>query len=273
MISLGLATGLVLVIRRVRGERVERSSSRVAGPATVVFCVALPVAGAFGTDNQNMLFATVATSAGFGCLLLLGLAVLRRAQPNSAARSLVVLLPLPLLLAICVALMYHGTVIAPYSLPADLYHQEVPVQFGPLTGIRLDAGSQAFIESLHHVVSTRTNFAPGDRILALSDMPGAVFALDGVASGGVGFINYPVPPQFQKGNCIRLAQHARDVARTKLVLVNSPLTPAMRSCLPKLLPGFFGRLREVAEIPNPYGPRIGLDPVLKVYVLDGRPRG
>lgn len=245
LVSVLLASGLsALLLDRTPVSRDDRRTRWT----TVGVLLGLPFAAAFGTSSSLVLHAVTA-AAGVGCLILLIVAgAIRRSRDHLPS---VHLLAPAVLAAVFAAMVVHGTVLAPYRLPTPLLEQATAVEDVPrLEGIHTDPATARFLRTLHRIALEETDYRAGDPILALSHMPGLVYALEGTAPGPV-WIDYPAPG-VQERTCNALRTAPAAVAATDLVLLNSAVTPEMQACLEDLLPGWPDEFQEVGSVENSY---------------------
>lgn len=253
LVSVLLACGLAALLVRWAPEARARDGRRTRW-TTVGVLVGLPFAAAFGTASSLVLHGTTA-AAGLGCTILLTVATARRTVPPRLPP--VHALAPATLAALFAVMIVHGTVVEPYRVPTSLLEQSLPVEGVPrLEGLRVDPGTAAFVGALHDVVMEDTGFRSGDPILALSHMPGLVYALGGTAPGPV-WIDYPLPGR-QERTCAGLRTAPDAVADTDLVLVNSAVTAEMEACLDDLLPGWPEEFEERGSVESSYTGIMGL---------------
>ena len=140
-----------------------------------------------------------------------------------------------------------------------------------MKGMRVDKDTKLFLERLAHVIRSETSFRPGDMLLALYDMPGLVYLMEGKS---------PVVPWVSSDTvdyrCVFATDWARSVLKPSvyapLVLVNVPIRDNVAQCLNKVgrpFPGSYSRLvslrwpyhmvwdRPTVDIYVPSVPRIG----------------
>lgn len=159
----------------------------------------------------------------------------------------------------------YGTVFDPYRVPTDLLQQTHSVQgVGPLNGIRVDQASAEMFQELADLVADTTTLSPDDPILALSQAPGLVYALDGTAPG-TAWIPAPVEGK-QRRTCETFRAHPDQVRQTKLVLQVLPIGLEMRDCLPHIWPDFPNNLVEIGRVQNAYS-RVVVDRAIIAYAL------
>jgi len=222
-------------------------AGQTAAVAGALF-LALPFAGALGTNNHPVLQA-MTCAAGFALLALLVLAAVGRAAPAAPAPWAVAL---PVLAAVLTAQIVHHTVWDPYGLPTTLLAQTEPLTGRtPLAGVRVDPASHAALQELVEVVGTRTGFAPGEPVLAASTVPGLVHLLGG-RPPGTPWVRFR--PGISPRTCAELARARDDLARTELLLLTAEPDADGRRCLTALWPAYPERLEQVAAVALPSGP-------------------
>ncbi len=252
LLALPVVAALASLARRGDGAPGAPGADGAAGGRTAVVVgalfLALPFAGALGTDNHPVLQA-MTCAAGLALLALLVLAAVGRAAPAAPPAWAVAL---PVLAAVLSAQIVHHTVWDPYGLPTTLLAQTEPLTGRtPLAGVRVDPATHAALQRLVEVVDTRTGFAPGDPVLAASTVPGLVHLLGGRAPG-TPWVRFR--PGISPRTCAELARARADLARTELLLLTAEPDAEGQRCLAALWPAYPERLQEVAAISLPSGP-------------------
>lgn len=170
------------------------------GVVIVAYLLSLPLVGAIGTGNSifvNFMYQL----APWSCLLYLTF------YSQSILANSPWLLPFGVLYVALGTSIFFLTefVFRPYRLNDSLLKQTVPIEMGrSSTRLLVDQESALFFLQLKDVFK-RNGFQPGDDIIALFDMPGAVYALGGVSPGHQWYYTMPKHPfEIQKFNHFNL---------------------------------------------------------------------
>jgi hypothetical protein len=141
---------------------------------TFLLLFILPFAGALGTLNPIGANLTFSLAPWFGCFIILLLLISKFYSK-----------PWMLQLGVCIISLFtasqiiSGVLIDPSRLNTGLKKQNKLTSIGvPATYLKLDRATSEFFNTIRRVAAN-CGFKPGDNILALSDMPGVVFALGG----------------------------------------------------------------------------------------------
>jgi hypothetical protein len=209
---------------------------------------ALPAVGAIGTNNPPLtqfirhmapLFAAMAMTAA-----LLGAAA--RWPPLSFVAGAAIA-------AITTAQLAVVVLLHPYRLVGPAAEQTVKLTAPPhLAGLKVDAATYAFIGDLLAAASRAVGDTTGMPMLAMFDIPGVVYILDGIA---IGFPWFPAGDDEVTCDRIQADPASRSGARL-IALDRDELPPRIIECLKRAgidLTSFV----EVARIPLPYGGRPG----------------
>ncbi|MDU0370364.1 hypothetical protein ACFPAF_08180 [Hymenobacter endophyticus] len=205
----------------------------------------LPFVGAVGTYNN--LFINIMLDINYWLALLCILYVSMPAIAHSTVvRVVVFLVP-----ALVIAEQYtYGLLYAPYLQAANMLQQNVPVTLGsshtPAT-LQLDAKTAAFMGDLKQTMK-QAGFEPGMPVVAMYDMPGLVYMLDGISPG-----NPWIFGQLDLRNCDALAKTRMDVTKAFL-LVNEKPGPELLTCMASHGMRFPEGYREVKKLLSPYNP-------------------
>ncbi|WP_354579946.1 hypothetical protein [Hymenobacter sp. UYP22] len=207
--------------------------------------VMLPFVGAIGTYNN--LFINVMLDINYWLALLCILYVSMPAIAHSTAVRVIVFLVPTLVIAQQYA---YGLLYAPYLQAANMLQQNVPVTLGrnhTSTVLQLDAKTAAFIGDLRQTMK-RAGFEPGMPVVAMYDMPGLVYMLDGISPGNPWLFG-----QLDLRNCDALAKTRLDLTKAFL-LVNEKPGLELLTCMESHGMRFPQDYREVKKLLNPYNP-------------------
>lgn len=250
LLGLVVAAGTALLVatrRRHRSPMVPHPAPGElrAGVAVGVVAALLPFAGAIGSGG-TLLQATTPSAGGFGIAIVLLATTIVSLAPATGTSRVLTTVPLLIIASLVAAQIYNGTVRHPYRLATDLHAQNVPVPSVPqLDGLLVDATTAAFFAEL----SERAGVARDDRILALYNAPGLVYALGGVAPGEpwvrseVDWVGVGTPCGAMVGP---------DVESTRLIILTASMDVAHRDCLAERWSSFAAGLDPLGAIANPY---------------------
>ena len=208
-----------------------------------VWLLVLPFVGAVGTINN--LFMNFMMDINYWlalfCLLFVNMPTIASLP---AVRSLVFLVPAIIIAEQCA----YGLLFAPYVQAADTFAQQVPVSLGRShrpASVQLDAQTAAYVTELRQTMK-QAGFRPGMPIIALYDMPGLVYALDGISPGNPWLFG-----QRDERNCDALAKTGRNLAGA-FVLVNEKPGVQLIECMHRHGMDFPDGYILVRQLLNPY---------------------
>jgi hypothetical protein len=116
--------------------------------------------------------------------VLVGVALIDRYK----ARPVLLLGVLFAISGVTTSQVVRGSIQAPAQISTGLLQQTVPTQVGfPAHWMKLDSRSQAMVEQLR-AAAVRNGFRPGDDIVAVSYLPGLVYAMGGRSPGHPTFL-------------------------------------------------------------------------------------
>lgn len=184
-----LLAGAWVQCRRVLPQPATAAADEPGAPVrtrrwpALAYLALLPPSLVAGTDNvpttqvlqHAVPWFAVAGVALFACIE-------RAGAPASLASVLCV--PAALAGAQCV----HGLVFEPYRIDAPLPAQTVPVADVPaLRGVSVSPGTARFLRELRDLAVNECGYRPGDPVLVLHELPGAVVALGATVPPGAYF--------------------------------------------------------------------------------------
>lgn len=150
----------------------------------VLFLLGLPIAGSVGTANPLYNVISFYAVPWFGLVFLLGIALITRYK----ARPALLLGAMAVMGAVTCSQVVQGSVHAPSQISTGLQQQTVLTEVGfPSHWMKLDSQSHAVIEQLR-AAAVRAGFKPGDDIVAVSYLPGLVYAMGGRSPGHPTFL-------------------------------------------------------------------------------------
>ncbi len=124
------------------------------------------------------------------------------------------------------SLFYYHSAFHPYRLAEPLSEQTETCP--QLPGILIDQSSSKFIEDVWTQLKLG-GFKSGDPVIALSDMPGVVFAVGASSPGAPWYFELPHSDAY---NCHHLRNVAGQTAGERpFILIDSAATPAVLQCL------------------------------------------
>ncbi|WBO84960.1 hypothetical protein [Hymenobacter yonginensis] len=142
----------------------------------------------------------------------------------------------------------YGLVFAPYVQATNMMEQKVPVALGQTHApvvLQLDAQTAAYMTELRKSMR-QAGFRPGIPIVALYDMPGLVYALDGISPGNPWMFG-----QLDVRNCDALAKTRLDLTKA-FVLVNEKPGPQILECMKSHGMNFPSGYTVVRRLLSPY---------------------
>ncbi|MBA3704786.1 MAG: hypothetical protein H0W84_02475 [Bacteroidetes bacterium] len=180
----------------------------------LIVLIGLPIAAAFGTSNPVYNLPLCHAATWFGAILLLLVLFVTK---NNAAPWLLALSIISIGL-FSTSQITQGFIFNPQQILADLFHQTEPTTVGfPEKTLLLDIRTHTLVKELSTIAQTN-GFKPGDDIIAISYIPGIVYAIGGRSPG------HPVFILGDEGafNYSRLALKFADTERLKhaFVLLN-----------------------------------------------------
>ncbi|MBN8754947.1 MULTISPECIES: hypothetical protein [Variovorax] len=150
----------------------------------VLFLLGLPIAGSVGTANPLYNVISFYAVPWFGLVFLLGLALIARYK----ARPALLLGVMAVMGGVTCSQVVQGSVQAPSQVSTGLQLQAIPTEVGfPAHWMKLDSESHKLIEQLR-AAAVRSGFTPGDDIVAVSYLPGLVYAMGGRSPGHPTFL-------------------------------------------------------------------------------------
>lgn len=162
--------------------RCEPTSMQCRG--LVLFLLVMPVAGSVGTANPLYNVISFYAAPWFGLIFLLGLALTDRYRARPALSFAVLII----VGGVATSQVVQGSIQAPAQIPTTLLQQAVPTEVGfPAHQLKLDGDLHAVVEGLR-AAATRNGFQPGDAIVAVSYLPGLVYAIGGRSPGHPAFL-------------------------------------------------------------------------------------
>ena len=176
------ALGLLLLLAvgsHLAGRNAARPAySRARLAALGLLLLLLPYLGAFGTSNN------INTNAHYQLAPWLVLAGLLLAEIDRVWGTLwPSRVGLLLLSSIAATQFYNGYWLQPYRVGGTRSEQTVATQIGePASTLRLTPSTNEFITTSRRILQEH-GFKPGDDLLVFFDLPGFVFAMDGVSPG------------------------------------------------------------------------------------------
>jgi len=151
------------------------------------FFMALPLAASVGTSNPLYNVVLYYAAPWFGVLILMIALLIFRVGLNPVCFNI----GLFVLSACCANQIIKGNIFAPAQLinpDTNMIDQSFPTNVGfPARPIMLDLQTHELIEKLAALAKT-AGFQPGDDIIAVSFMPGLVYALGGRSPGHPTFL-------------------------------------------------------------------------------------
>lgn len=189
--------------------------------AILLFLMLLPIAAAIGTSNPIYNVASFYAVPWFGIIFFLLAVLVIRLRFDYRLLTLSVLL----LSAFSASQTIQGSIFAPALLPSPgltLMDQTIPTAVGfPSSSVKLDVETHQLITELGKMARIG-GFRPGDDIIAVSYMPGIVFALGGRSPGHPAFLLWDKKYLNYSKIAIQLSDLSR--RRKALLLINSDLT-------------------------------------------------
>lgn len=150
----------------------------------VLFLLGLPIAGSVGTANPLYNVISFYAVSWFGLVFLLGVALIARYN----ARPALLLGVLAVMGGVTCSQVVQGSVQAPAQISTSLHLQSVPTEVGfPAHWMKLDSQSSAVVKQLR-AAAMQNGFKPGDDIVAVSYLPGLVYAIGGRSPGHPAFL-------------------------------------------------------------------------------------
>ncbi len=209
-----------------------------------LFLFAIPFAGAFGTNNP--LSMNLLMHVAFWIVLILSLLgyVVRFCRGHRWHAVMAVLVVFTAWSQAYNAIMRH-----PYRVNAPLVENTELITAGELPGIRGLYLEPEMAERWRNLAALvrETQYDRGDYVLALFDMPGAVYALGGVSPGTVWFFSGHGHGGDDRGNC-GAVENTSFQERDTLILVSKELSDLMQQCLDAAGLNLAGGARYVGEI-------------------------
>ncbi len=150
----------------------------------VLFLLGLPIAGSVGTANPLYNVISFYAVPWFGLVFLLGVALIARYR----VRPALLLGVMAVMGGVTCSQVVQGSVQTPSQVSTGLQLQAIPTEVGfPAHWMKLDRTSHTLIEQLR-TAAARSGFKPGDDIVAVSYLPGLVYAMGGRSPGHPTFL-------------------------------------------------------------------------------------
>lgn len=219
-----------------------------------------PLAGAFGSDNPIFLQGT-ASAAPWGAALLLGYASVLRRVPDRA-RHLVAAVPVLVFAAVMAGQEVRGTVFFPYRVSGSLFAQDQQVPGSPaLDGLLVDSRTRTYFEALERNAREQS-LVPGEPVLGVDGLAGAVFVLGGRAPGA----NW-VSRGDAGATCDKWRSDVETLKRTRLLLRRVQDQVSLEACLREIWPELSSRTVAITTVRDPAGQDV------EIAIVDGPPVG
>jgi hypothetical protein len=218
---------------------------------TIAFLFLAAVAGAVGSSNAPS-YQMMVNAAPLGAAFILGIGGFARSAADIRQRALI-LLPVAVLAGAFAGQSVIGTVVDPFRLQGLRAQDQAVADAAPLKGITVDQETRVFYERLIRQVETKTDFRPGEPVVAVDDMAGAIYALGGYGPGSNWVSESDAPVA-----CNAWKDDPEAVRAARLVLLRSEPASKLRRCLARVWPAFPNGMRRVATIESPFGYSVGV---------------
>ncbi len=175
--------------------------------------IGLPVAGAIGTSNPLYSLPLCYATTWFGAILLL--LITSPVDPRPIAMSgMISILSIS---AFTTSQIVQGYIFDPQGIARNLLQQVEDTSIGfPVSNLKLDLPTHELIKDLT-LIAKSNGFKPGGDIIALSYIPGLVYAMGGKSPGHPTFLVGPlgVSDKMHVEEYSRLALHFADIDRLR----------------------------------------------------------
>ncbi|TGE23238.1 hypothetical protein [Hymenobacter metallicola] len=211
----------------------------------VFWLLLMPFVGAVGTYNN--LFINFMLEINYWLAVL---CILYVSMPNVAALPLVRIVIFLVPIFIVTQQYTYGMLLAPYVQAANMLQQSEPVTFGKThtpAELLVDPKTAHYMEELRTTLK-KSGFEPGMPIVAVYDLPGLVYALDGISPGNPWMFG-----QLDLRNCDALNKTRLDLT-SAFVLVNEKPGAELVTCMRSHGMLFPEGYTEVRRLLSPYNP-------------------
>ncbi|MDM8560800.1 hypothetical protein [Candidatus Parabeggiatoa sp. HSG14] len=151
----------------------------------LLFLVAIPTIGAVGTLNIKSAALMPHIEPWFALILIFLLYIYRTVKSSLIFSLSIITIAVFVLSQVTIGFVYGN-----YRLADDRINQTESVDtfkalgtLKALSHIKLDIKTKQFFDELAEIIDTKTDFKPGDPIVAPYDLPGVVYALGGISPG------------------------------------------------------------------------------------------
>lgn len=203
----------------------KKHLSRLSRPTVIVtgWLLALPLICSIGTYNNIFINALLDLNYWLAAICLL-----YANMPESATDKLLLKVMVFLVPALMTTEQFvYGLLRGPYLQAADTPQQTVPVEVGAVhrsATLKLDAATAGFVQDMRQTLR-KAGFQPATPIIAIYDLPGLVYLLDGISPGDPWLFG-----QRDERSCNSLAKSRLDL-RQAFVLVNEPPGQELLRCM------------------------------------------
>lgn len=210
-----------------------------------IFFFLLPGIAAMGTNTSTTILAARNIVPWLALIIILLTAISQQAKAQNFVYLFVFSLIFWLLIKINYVQIYK-----PYRLVENRLQQTESVNLiqPHAKYLKVDIRTKKFLEELTNLVQ-KTNFKPGDPIIALYDMPGLVYLMDGVSPGATWY--FGEPRETPKRTCSNITYSSLDKSKA-ILLVNNEIESQVSNCLKVQGVNFPSNYQKVGEVFNPY---------------------
>jgi hypothetical protein len=236
---------LAILLVRVRQDLLPNRPVVLKSLLGVTLLAAMPFLGAVGSDVTLLLTIHYHITPWFA--LIIGFNdVIHRYVKCVALACILFIGPI----AFSQVWFVRNYVLHPWELLAPLYRQTEEVRdIKRLKGIKVDVKTKMMLEKLVHVVQAKTDYKPGDPIIALYNEPTLVYLLEGLS---------PRTPSMQRGvyekDCLFsvFLEGEETSLQNALIFASEDVTSDVVKCLAKVGIDFVGAYRLVETLDWPY---------------------
>ena len=242
---LGIQCTVLLVLYWTkRRTRVNSEKPLVGKLLGVTILFVLPFVSAWGT-NVHLLYRALGNPVPWFALVLLLSLEMTKQLGRWRVGSLCILA----VAAFGISQTVYGTVWVPYNLADKLYRQTAVLERPPMVrGLNVDPPTKQFFDEVQSLLR-RGDYAEGDRILGLYNLPGLVHLMGGVSPGQPTYWAHE-PAR----NCHALRESDPAATRT-FVIVNreiKEIEPEFLTCMHEAGVLFPERYVELGTVYDPY---------------------